>query len=202
MLKNWYRSGRSCFVIDLSQFTDGVTDHQTPALLLLFLQVFACHQAGDKKLRLNEANYPDIRGFNEKITRGFQKQFLPISLRLERTKSVCFWSAAMFHWECGHPKEKSHILSKQKICPQCSLQISFTVLPDQCKPSSQMNCVESTVSIPNYENLNFFIYFSWGGPQIAEVFSSRINFALLPQTKSKENVFDRMWQEIMTIQVS
>lgn len=145
-------------------------------------------------------NYSDIRGFNEKITRGFQKRLLPPSLRLERTKSVCSWSAAMFHCrEYGYPKEKSHILSKQKICHQSSYKISFTVPADQCKSSSQINSVGSIVSIPNYENLNHFIHFSWGGPQITvvEVFSSRIYFALLPQKNPKENLSvtecDRKW---------
>lgn len=96
----------------------------------------------------------------------------------------------------SHPK-KSHILYKQKICPQSSLQISFTVPAYQCKSSSPMNCVESTVLIPNYENLNCFIHFSWGSPHTAiveEVFSSKIHFALLPQTKRKSvTQCDRRW---------
>lgn len=54
-----------------------------------------------------------------------------------------------------------------------------------------MNCVERKVPIPNYENLNPFIHFSWGSPHIAiveEVFSSR-TFYPAATNKLKENLW-------------
>lgn len=82
-----------------------------------------------------KTTYPDIRDFNEKITRGFQKQLLPLSTRLERTKSVCSWSAAMFHCrECGHPKH-SHILSKLKICSKVLFRFHLQYLLVNVSPA-------------------------------------------------------------------